>query len=96
MVSLDRIRVGDQVCQTLACSPVAAQVVRNASNDRTILPAGRTFAIGLQNRQRFVTAKPFPHFVLDDFLPEWVRDKELGEFPDPVRSRGRSSSRRLR
>jgi hypothetical protein len=35
------------------------------------------------NSQRFRTAEPFPHIVFDDFLPEWVVDRVLEEFPDP-------------
>lgn len=36
-----------------------------------------------ENAERFATAEPFPHIVLDDFLPEWVLDRVLEEFPDP-------------
>jgi len=28
-------------------------------------------------------AHPFPHVVLDDFLPEWVLEQILAEFPAP-------------
>ncbi|GAA4020356.1 hypothetical protein [Streptomyces plumbiresistens] len=35
------------------------------------------------HRDRFRTAEPFPHIVLDDFLPEWVLDTVLSEFPKP-------------
>ena len=35
------------------------------------------------NKERFQNAQPFPHIVFDDFLPEWVLDRVLEEFPDP-------------
>ncbi|KOG34322.1 proline hydroxylase [Streptomyces resistomycificus] len=34
-------------------------------------------------REEFRTAEPFPHVVVDDFLPEWVADQVVGEFPKP-------------
>jgi hypothetical protein len=36
-----------------------------------------------KHRERFRTAEPFPHVVLDDFLPEDVLDKVVAEFPEP-------------
>ena len=47
------------------------------------LPAAELLALADANRERFLTAQPFPHIVFDDFLPEWVLDKVLEEFPDP-------------
>ncbi len=35
-----------------------------------------------ENRERYATASPFPHIVIDDFLPEEVLDSVLEEFPD--------------
>ncbi|MHB8656620.1 MAG: 2OG-Fe(II) oxygenase [Solirubrobacteraceae bacterium] len=35
------------------------------------------------HRDRYATAQPFPHVVLDDFLPEAVLDEILEEFPSP-------------
>jgi hypothetical protein len=43
----------------------------------------RLFSLADANRERFQSAKPFPHAVFDDFLPEWVLDRVLEEFPDP-------------
>jgi hypothetical protein len=40
-------------------------------------------AVADQHRQAFLTAQPFPHVVIDDFLPEWALDKVIDEFPDP-------------
>jgi hypothetical protein len=40
-------------------------------------------AVADEHRQAFLTAQPFPHVVIDDFLPEWVLDKVIDEFPDP-------------
>lgn len=40
-------------------------------------------ALADKNRESFVAAQPFPHIVLDDFLPEWVLDNVLDEFPEP-------------
>jgi hypothetical protein len=36
-------------------------------------------------REAYATAKPYPHAVMDDFLPEEVLDEVLAEFPDPNR-----------
>jgi hypothetical protein len=35
------------------------------------------------SRESFSAARPFPHVVFDDFLPERVLDLVLEEFPDP-------------
>ncbi|MDQ0597438.1 hypothetical protein QF037_001783 [Streptomyces canus] len=40
-------------------------------------------ALAASHRERFRTAEPFPHVVLDDFLPEGVLDRVVAEFPDP-------------
>lgn len=40
-------------------------------------------ALADRHRQAFRTAEPFPHIVIDDFLPDWVLDEVLAEFPDP-------------
>src|SRR5579884_4012535 len=34
-------------------------------------------------RESFASADPFPHVVMDDFLPEEVCEKVLAEFPSP-------------
>jgi hypothetical protein len=47
------------------------------------LPAAELLALADFNRERFLAAEPFPHVVFDDFLPEWVLDKVIAEFPDP-------------
>jgi hypothetical protein len=36
-----------------------------------------------RHRDRFRTAEPFPHVVFEDFLPAWVLDKVVTEFPTP-------------
>ena len=33
-------------------------------------------------RGAYASAEPFPHVVMDDFLPEWAAEKILEEFPD--------------
>lgn len=43
-------------------------------------------AIGDRHRAAFQTAEPFPHIVLDDFLPDAVIDAVLAEFPRPGRT----------
>jgi hypothetical protein len=40
-------------------------------------------ALADANKQRFAAAEPFPHIVFDDFLPDWVIERALEEFPDP-------------
>ncbi|MHC3467679.1 2OG-Fe(II) oxygenase [Streptomyces sp. 7R007] len=35
------------------------------------------------HRETFRTARPFPHVVLDGFLPEQVVDEVVAEFPEP-------------
>ena len=37
----------------------------------------------IKYHQQYVTAKPFPHIVIDNFLPEYVLDDILTEFPNP-------------
>jgi Rps23 Pro-64 3,4-dihydroxylase Tpa1-like proline 4-hydroxylase len=36
-----------------------------------------------QYHEQYINAKPFPHVVIDDFLPESILDQILEEFPDP-------------
>ncbi|MCD7443349.1 2OG-Fe(II) oxygenase [Streptomyces lincolnensis] len=36
-----------------------------------------------RSRDRFRGTEPFPHVVIDDFLPEWVLDQVVAEFPRP-------------
>jgi len=36
-----------------------------------------------KHHQDYVTASPFPHIVIDNFLPEFVLDTILSEFPSP-------------
>lgn len=40
-------------------------------------------ALGERLRSQYPRATPFPHIVIDDFLPEWVLDQVLDEFPNP-------------
>ncbi len=35
------------------------------------------------HREDYVQAKPFPHIVIDDFLPEEILDQVISEFPKP-------------
>ena len=35
------------------------------------------------HRDTYVSGNPFPHIVIDDFLPEHVLDRVLDEFPSP-------------
>ena len=39
--------------------------------------------IAARTRRAITTAKPFPHVVIDDFLPEAVAQRILDEFPSP-------------
>ena len=34
-------------------------------------------------REDYRRAQPFPHVVMDDFLPKEIADRLLGEFPAP-------------
>jgi hypothetical protein len=43
----------------------------------------RLAALAAADRDRYRTASPFPHVVIDDFLPEPVLDQILAEFPRP-------------
>lgn len=40
-------------------------------------------ALADANREAYASAHPFPHIVMDDFLPEAVLDEVLAEFPKP-------------
>lgn len=43
------------------------------------------FPVADRHREAFVSASPFPHVVIDDFLPPTVLDAVLEEFPTPER-----------
>jgi hypothetical protein len=45
--------------------------------------AGSLLPLAESHRQAFLSGEPFPHVVIDDFLPEWVLDRVIEEFPDP-------------
>lgn len=36
-----------------------------------------------KNHESYINAPPFPHIVLDNFLPPWVLEEILTEFPKP-------------
>ncbi|NJK38153.1 MAG: 2OG-Fe(II) oxygenase [Oscillatoriales cyanobacterium RM2_1_1] len=36
-----------------------------------------------KNHESYITAEPFPHIIIDNFLPEFVLDAILEEFPEP-------------
>ena len=40
-------------------------------------------AVAEAKREAYAAADPYPHTVMDDFLPEQVLDDVLAEFPDP-------------
>ena len=40
-------------------------------------------ALALEHREAYATASPFPHVVIDNFLPEALLEKVLKEFPNP-------------
>lgn len=39
--------------------------------------------LAMKHREEYAQAQPFPHIVIDNFLPEEVLDAVLAEFPDP-------------
>lgn len=43
----------------------------------------RLTALADAKRQAYAAASPYPHTVMDDFLPEEVLEAVLAEFPDP-------------
>lgn len=40
-------------------------------------------ALAIKHREAYATAKPFPHIVIDNFLPESLLENVLTEFPSP-------------
>ncbi|MBD2037244.1 2OG-Fe(II) oxygenase [Phormidium sp. FACHB-592] len=40
-------------------------------------------ALALEHREAYATASPFPHIVIDNFLPEALLEEVLKEFPNP-------------
>jgi len=47
------------------------------------LPLSRMSEIKESGRLKYMSAKPFPHIVFDDFLNPEILDQVLGEFPGP-------------
>src|SRR4051812_44200483 len=43
----------------------------------------RLDALAEQHDAAYQSAAPFPHMVIDDFLPGWVIDQCIAEFPGP-------------
>jgi hypothetical protein len=37
--------------------------------------------LAVENQENYQQSKPFPHIVIDDFLPELILDNILNEFP---------------
>lgn len=48
---------------------------------------------GLELREQYNAAQPFPHIVMDDFLPPEVLERCLAEFPSNIASSGQSFDR---
>ena len=44
---------------------------------------GHLRKLGEENADRYRSAKPFPHIVLDNFFPESILNNILQEFPGP-------------
>jgi len=47
------------------------------------LDPGHLGELAAAHRPAYAGARPFPHAVIDDFLPGWVCDAVLAEFPAP-------------
>jgi 2OG-Fe(II) oxygenase superfamily len=47
------------------------------------LPLGRMHEVAAAAHERYVSATPYPHVVLDDFFDPALLDLILGEFPQP-------------
>ncbi len=45
--------------------------------------AGALARLAEQQAATYRSAEPFPHFAVDDFLPAWVTQRIVREFPDP-------------
>lgn len=43
----------------------------------------RLHALAERLRRAYARARPFPHVVIDEFLPDWVLEQVLEEFPGP-------------
>src|SRR4051794_10140409 len=41
------------------------------------------FALAESRREGYAAARPYPHTVMDDFIPVQVLDEVLAEFPSP-------------
>ena len=54
-----------------------------ASSLMFCLDANYLNSLALKHREEYAHAKPFPHVVIDDFLPEFVLENVLSEFPKP-------------
>jgi hypothetical protein len=53
------------------------------SLDLFFFDAAQLHSMAERLHQSYVTASPFPHIVIDDFLPPSVADRILAEFPTP-------------
>ncbi len=53
----------------------------------------RLKALARENRQRYAENQPFPHIVIDNFLPESVTERILAIFPSPEAERWESTIR---
>lgn len=53
------------------------------ATDGTMLDAGRLMELAQRHRDGYRSAEPFPHAVLDDFLPSDVAERILAAFPAP-------------
>jgi len=53
----------------------------------TFLPLSRMAEIAAATKLAYATARPFPHFVIDNFFDPALIDQVLAEFPTPVQQR---------
>ena len=57
--------------------------IARTTEERFHFDRERLLALAEGNHESYAAGRPFPHIVIDDFLPEWVLDAVLEEFPKP-------------
>jgi hypothetical protein len=81
--------------QDVLSHPAAALNVHNADNF-VRLDRDECKALGAKLHDQYCSAEPFPHIVLDDFLPRETLRRMVAEFPEPEPGRFADSHSKLK
>lgn len=81
------------LCAVVQKSTMAEPTTSYATQPNQILFADpNLISLGKRLHESYRSASPFPHVVIDDFLPDYVAERVVETFPDPSTSHWKGAS----